>query len=257
MTESIQSWWSRLLGASRRRTARMSPPDHRIYAVGDIHGRLDLLETLSRRLVSHAEGAAAEIIFLGDYIDRGPHSAGVVDYLLANPFPDTMRCTFLKGNHEATLLDFLVNPAVGPAWMQYGGGETLMSYGVRAPLGKSDEAGWAEASQTLARILPSEHVGFYQRLQVSAERGLYFFAHAGVDPDRPLENQDEASLLWVREPFLNDTRKLSRVIVHGHTPASMPYADERRIGLDTGAYQTGKLTAACLEGGSVTFLSTA
>lgn len=239
------------------RKSRPAPPGHRIYAVGDIHGRLDLLEQITGQIRDHARGAQAEVIFLGDYIDRGPESARVVDFLIDDPFGGAMACTFLKGNHEATLLDFLVNPAVGPAWMQYGGGETLMSYGVRAPLGKSDEAGWAEASQALTRILPGEHVGFYQRLQVSAERGLYFFAHAGVDPDRPLENQDEASLLWVREPFLNDTRKLSRVIVHGHTPASMPYADERRIGLDTGAYQTGKLTAACLERGSVTFLSTA
>jgi serine/threonine protein phosphatase 1 len=246
-------WWQRWLGGAQPRPA---PPEHTIYAIGDIHGRLDLLEALSRRIIAHARCAPAEIIFLGDYIDRGQDSAGVVSFLLSNPFPDTIACTYLKGNHEATLLNFLSNPQAGPSWAQFGGGETLMSYGVRAPLGSLDETGWAQASADLAQQLPTGHLSFYQQLALSAERGCYFFAHAGVDPDTSLDQQDETSLLWVRDVFLNDTRKLPRIIVHGHTPAPEPYADQRRIGLDTGAYQTGVLTAACLKAGAVSFLST-
>ncbi|MGY6627957.1 MAG: metallophosphoesterase family protein [Oceanicaulis sp.] len=257
MTRFSPSWWLNVLGANKRHSPRPAPPEHRIYAIGDIHGRLDLLETLCQRLVTHAEGAQAEVIFLGDYIDRGPDSAGVVAHLLANPFPDTMRCTFLKGNHEATLLDFLRNPMSGAAWVQYGGAETLLSYGVRAPQqGRLDEQGWAQMSADLARSLPADHLAFYEGLQLYAERGCYFFAHAGVDPDKGLDQQDEAGLLWVRDAFLEDTRRLSHIIVHGHTPAPQPYADERRIGLDTGAYQTGVLTAACLDAGKVSFVRT-
>lgn len=256
MTATRPSWWRRWLAGGQGSDSRPAPPGHSIYAVGDIHGRLDLLEDLSRKIMDHAAGAPAEIIFLGDYIDRGPDSAGVVSFLLSRPFPPTMECVFLKGNHEATLLDFLSNPGAGSAWAQYGGSETLLSYGVRAPLGKLDEEGWARASAQLARQLPAGHLSFYQNLVLSAERGCYFFAHAGVDPGSPLDQQDEASLLWVRDAFLSDPRKLPRIIVHGHTPAAEPYADQRRIGLDTGAYQTGVLTAACLKAGEVSFLST-
>lgn len=250
------NWWPAWLGTGPRRVARPAPPEHTIYAIGDIHGRLDLLKRLCAKIVSHAQGRPAEIIFLGDYIDRGPDSAGVVDYLLSNPFPASMWCTYLKGNHEATLLEFLSNPMVGSSWVQYGGGETLLSYGVRTPLGRLDEQVWAQACADLAHRMPESHLAFYKGLHVSAERGLYFFAHAGVDPDVAIERQDEASLLWVRDAFLDDTRTLARVIVHGHTPAPEPYADHRRIGLDTGAYQTGVLTAACLEAGRVGFLDT-
>lgn len=253
MSASTLPWWRRWLQGAEPRPA---PPEQMIYAVGDIHGRLDLLERLSQRLIDHAAGTPAEIIFLGDYIDRGQDSAGVVSFLLSDPFPDTFTCTYLKGNHEATLLDFLSNPQVGPSWAQFGGGETLISYGVRAPLGRLDEAGWAKTSADLAAQLPAGHLSFYQQLALSAERGCYFFAHAGVDPETPLDQQDEASLLWVRDAFLNDSRTLPRIIVHGHTPAPGPFADQRRIGLDTGAYQTGVLTAACLMAGRVSFLST-
>jgi len=249
-------WWPVWLKPDARRSARPAPPEHTIYAVGDIHGRLDLLKVLCGKITAHAQGAPAEVIFLGDYIDRGPQSAGVVDYLISNPFPASMKCTYLKGNHEATLLEFLSNPMVGPSWVQFGGGETLLSYGVRMPLGSLDEQGWAQACADLAREMPQAHLDFYRSLDLSAERGLYFFAHAGVDPDVAIERQEEASLLWVRDAFLEDTRRLARIIVHGHTPAPEPHADHRRIGLDTGAYQTGVLTAACLEAGRVSFLRT-
>jgi len=197
-----------------------------------------------------------ELIFLGDYIDRGPRSRQVIDRLLDEELHARFEPVFLKGNHEATLLEFLEDPRVGPSWTQFGGGETLMSYGVRPPGFKSDDAGWAQASQDLRLRMPRSHRTFYDDLQIRVERGCYLFVHAGVDPSKSLEAQTESDLLWVREPFLDDDRALARIIVHGHTPEAEPHRDHRRIGLDLGGYQTGRLAAARLCGPDVSFIVT-
>ena len=234
---------------------RPDPPDGLIYAIGDIHGRLDLLDTLLARIAQDADGAPYELVFLGDYIDRGDQSCGVIDRLIEVK-ASTIPSSFLMGNHEATLRDFLKGEPVGPSWMQFGGGETLLSYGVRPPLGRGEEAGWEETRQALAEAISAEQQAFYGQLDLSVERGCYLFVHAGVDPDAPLDQQTERSLLWIRDAFLSATRPLERIIVHGHTPEDQPYADKRRIGLDTGAYLTGRLTAARLQSGEVRFIST-
>jgi len=247
------NWLPFRAGASRR----PPPPSGPVAAIGDIHGRRDLLVRLLNKIRNEIRGERCELIFLGDYIDRGADSRGVLDILVDLSEDDEFETVFLKGNHEATMLDFLSSPDVGPSWAQFGGDETLLSYGVRPPLRKNDKAGWHEARDALVRNLPDTHLDFLRGLDLSAERGCYLFVHAGVDPDRPLDEQDESSLLWIRDAFLEDRRRLPRIVVHGHTPEPEAHADGRRIGLDTGAYQTGILTACLIRGSETRFISTA
>lgn len=241
-----------MFGQRRSRT----PPEKPVYAIGDIHGRRDLLILLLNKINAHARGRSAEVIFLGDYIDRGPDSAGVIDAILDSPRLEKFACSYLKGNHEATLLEFLSDPGVGPSWAQFGGLETLMSYGVRPPTLKSDVDAWASASKDLHVKLPDRHKRFYAELELTVERGDYLFVHAGVDPEKRLEDQTEHDLLWIRDEFLDHGRQLDRLIVHGHTPEPSPHHDKRRIGIDTGAYQTGILTAVYIDHSGVEFIST-
>lgn len=245
-----------LTRAFSQRPERPPAPDREIFAVGDIHGCLKPLKRLLDAIEASRRTERPELIFLGDYVDRGPKSHQVIDMLIAG-LPGWYTPVFLKGNHEATLVEFLSDPSVGPSWIQYGGGETLLSYGVRYPAFKEDHEGWAAASRELRLRLPKSHMRFLDGLQLFAERGPYFFAHAGVNPDRPLDDQRDGDLMWIREPFLDDTRLLERIIVHGHTPQEAPSADDRRIGLDLGGYQTGRLAAAHIMGEEVRLLTSA
>jgi len=239
-----------------RRSRSFTPPDRRVYAIGDIHGRKDLLERLVPQIAEHAGQRDYELIFLGDYVDRGPDSAGVVEYLLHSETLSGLDCTFLKGNHEATLIDFLDNPEVGPSWGSYGGLETLLSYGVQDVGLSRDETAWSQTSQRFGEMLPDSHRAFYEGLDSFAVRGDYYFVHAGINPDKPVSAQTDADLLWIRDAFLGSSRQHEYMIVHGHTPEPEPHKDNRRIGLDTGAYQTGRLTAAAIDAEGVEFLST-
>ena len=248
----MRDWLSRLFGKPRERP---DPPEHEIFAVGDIHGCLKPLRALLENIKAARTTERPELIFLGDYVDRGPSSREVIDFLLADSVIGGFSAVFLKGNHEATLARFLQDPSVGPSWVQYGGGETLMSYGVKPPALKTDDQAWLEASRELRLRLPRSHKQFFEDLEVFADRGLYFFAHAGVDPERPIAEQREEDLLWIREAFLSDDRRLDRIIVHGHTPQEAPSRDDRRIGLDLGGYQTGRLAAAHIRGADVTFIT--
>lgn len=235
------------------------PDGRRVYAIGDVHGRADLLKNLladiQRDALSGDYKGRPVLIFLGDYIDRGFQSREVIDILLGDlmsPF-DTY---FLKGNHEAAMLQFLSEPGMGPRWIEHGGAETLVSYGVRPPRSRTATDEWAIASQELKRLLPREHLQFLMSLQLSLRIGDYMFVHAGVRPGVELDQQSEYDMLWIRDEFLNDTRALGAVVVHGHTPASQPHRDSRRVGVDTGAYISGQLTAARFEHEAVEFLST-
>ena len=235
------------------------PDGQRVYAIGDIHGRADLLKKLLADIQQDALGGNYKgrpiLVFLGDYIDRGFQSREVIDILLGDLLSrfDTY---FLKGNHEAAMLQFLSEPGMGPRWIEHGGAETLVSYGVRPPRSRTAAEEWAIASQELKRLLPREHLQFLMSLQVSLRIGDYMFVHAGVRPGVELDQQSEYDMLWIRDAFLNDTRPLGAVVVHGHTPASQPHRDSRRVGLDTGAYISGQLTAARFEHEAVEFLST-
>lgn len=243
-----------------QRPPAQAPEGRRVYAIGDIHGRADLLRKLLDSIQKDALGGSYRdkpvLVFLGDYVDRGMQSKQVIDLLVSKAM-SPFETHFLKGNHEAAMLEFLSDPTIGPRWAEYGGRETLASYGVRPPRSRTSTDDWAAASQELKRVLPPEHLHFLRNLELSIRMGDYFFVHAGVRPGVEFDQQSEQDLLWIRDEFLNDARPLGAVVVHGHTPAPRPHRDHRRIGLDTGAYLSGKLTAARFEHDRVEFLSTA
>lgn len=236
-------------------------PDGRVrYAVGDIHGRADLLEPLLAKLEARAcedTRPAGEplVVFLGDYVDRGRESARVLDLLIEGR-PAGFERRYIKGNHEQSMLAFMTDPVANRAWLMHGGNETLMSYGVQppSPLHAKDED-WQAAGAALAQKLPPAHRQFLDELQRYVIMGDYVFVHAGIDPARTLAKQTDADLFWIRGRFLNSRRRTKYRVVHGHTPVDAPYADRRRIAVDTGAYASGVLTAVRLEGEEVEFIS--
>lgn len=227
----------------------------KISAVGDVHGRLDLLDKLLDLIWSDTADAAQNwLIFLGDYIDRGPASKAVVERLIHLKRPGWM-IVFLRGNHEQMLLDFTGTPEVYRIWREFGGAETLHSYGVRPPL-FDDDTEYVRARDELVLRLPSSHFDFLAALPYYHAAGDYFFVHAGVRPGIAFEKQSPEDMIWIRDEFLNSDRVLEKIVVHGHTPTQHPVRRPNRIGVDTGAYATGCLTAAVLEGESWRFLAT-
>ncbi len=245
----------------RQQPAAATFPDGRVgFAVGDIHGRSDLLHDLLMLLEERAgdeqrAGGPPMVIFLGDYVDRGPDSPGVLDLLLSGR-PASYERRYLKGNHEQYMLAFLEAPLENRAWVVQGGAETLISYGVQppAPRGASEEE-WRAAAEALRAAIPPAQLEFLQGLERYVALGDYAFVHAGVDAARSLEEQADEDLFWSRERFIASKRPFSHRIVHGHTPVEKPYADSRRIAVDTGAYASGTLTAARFEGAEVSFVS--
>lgn len=237
--------------------AQFSTGGRLIYAIGDVHGHLDLLDQLLD-IIAHdvaAEGRsdAPVLLLVGDYVDRGPNSRGVIERLIAlqaaSSQAGTFETRFLLGNHEQTLLAFLDAPEGGGAWLEFGGGATLSSYGVPPPPGRSDLAAWTIAQERFREALPADHLGFLTRLELSARYGDYLFVHAGVRPGVALEQQDPEDFLWIRGDFLEAPHRLGCIVVHGHTPAEAPFLGADRINIDTGAYATGVLTAVKLVGG--------
>lgn len=196
-------------------------------------------------------GSDALTVTLGDYVDRGPASRGVIERLAANPFPTPY--VALKGNHEAMLANFLDDPTVGMHWRTQGGAETLDSYGVavrRLMVGKAN----MEAAERLRAALPESHVTFLRSLKTSLHHGRFFLCHAGVRPGVPLESQSEQDLLWIRGEFLNSPVDFGKIVVHGHTPAPEPEVLPNRINIDTGAFASGRLTCVVLEDEGYRFL---
>ncbi len=243
----------------RRRTVRL-PDDTVVWAIGDVHGRRDLLEPLVAELLADLSRSPARrkvVVFLGDYVDRGPESCGVIELLACLPGAHPFEFHFLRGNHEDRMEAFLTDPSVGPSWCDYGGREALLSYGIDAPVRRDDLEGWAITSQALNRAMKEAHKTFLANQEMSLGIGDYFFTHAGAKPGVPLESQSKHDLMWVRQLFLDDPRPFDRVVVHGHTPTEKVHIDHRRIGVDTGAYATGVLTALRLEGESRWLLQTA
>lgn len=230
------------------------PADHFVVAIGDVHGRLDLVERLWPQIDAASRFSPARrriLVFVGDYVDRGPQSRELVDRLLEG-FPG-FECVFLKGNHDLTLLEFLADPTIGEAWRNFGGLETLRSYGVSHAHGKN----WSQTRSEFAAALPRTHAEFFKNLKLHVAIGDYLFVHAGIRPRVSLEDQSERDLLWIREEFLDSTANFGRVVVHGHTPGDAPVIRPNRICIDTGAYMTDNLTAIVLEERTRRFLSTA
>jgi serine/threonine protein phosphatase 1 len=222
-----------------------------VYAVGDVHGRLDLLQAMDRLIdddIAATRPDRPTVCYLGDYIDRGPHSAEVLSHLAAVSVTAPAR-VFLKGNHEDRMLDFLEAPAAhGPAWMEFGGIEALASYGV-TPGGASTDADWNRLRDALRARLPAAHLDFLRRLRLAFVWRGYIFVHAGLDPERPLRAQDPRDLMWIKEPFLSSTREWSHRVIHGHVVGPEPVFRDNRIGIDTGASRFGCLTCLVVSDG--------
>jgi serine/threonine protein phosphatase 1 len=220
------------------------PSGLRVYAIGDVHGCLEQLVALHGQIAQDwvlRPVARCVVLYLGDYVDRGPDSAGVIALLTDGPGPVPEAETIaLIGNHEAMMLAAI---AAGPGtvaedtWLWNGGDATLASYGTRTgPL-----------------QLPPAHMAWLQGLRISWQAGDYFFVHGGIDPRRALDAQRRQDMLWIREPFLSWPRPLPAVIVHGHTPSRVPELRSNRIGIDTGAVAGGPLTCLALDADSLRF----
>lgn len=235
------------------------PEQTRVYVVGDIHGRADLLRELHEMIRVDWSDLPADwrkvVVYLGDYVDRGEESRQVIELLVDEPLTGC-ETVHLKGNHEAEMQDFLMNPVGGHMWTQFGGMATALSYQVRVPPMISAEERMRALRDQLLEAMPTAHQAFLSSLRFRYELGDYFFVHAGVRPDLPLSRQRPPDLLWIREPFLLHDAPLEKRIVHGHTVMEAPVVAPHRIGIDTGAWYSGRLTCLVLEGAQYRFLMT-
>jgi serine/threonine protein phosphatase 1 len=231
------------------------PDGTRVYAVGDIHGRADLLSTLRKKIARDAKKGTRKagikhkvVVYLGDYVDRGPDSFGVIEMLLEEPLPGIEEI-FLKGNHEDYMTKFLAGDGDGLGWLFNGAETTIASYGI-------DPGSWMDFDPERLRTLraelfdaiPEGHRAFLKDLTLHHREGDYLFVHAGIRPERPLDAQDDEDLMWIREDFLESTADHEARVVHGHTISWTPEILPNRIGIDTGAFVSGVLTALVVEG---------
>jgi len=230
------------------------PPDTAVVAIGDIHGRLDLLEPLLARVESRAAlrpDLRHVVVSLGDLIDRGPDSSGVIERLMAGVAGCEL--VVLKGNHEDALLGFLDDKPIGDAWRSFFGAEAfLQSYGIASRQNFREEKAMPRLREDLLAAMPQAHIDFLRSLPSHVVVGDYFFVHAGVRPGVPLAEQEERDLVWIRDEFLHSKQRFEKKIVHGHTPVRKPDFNRNRINLDTKAYASDRLTAALFEGPEVT-----
>ena len=255
-------WLKRLIPRGEKLDGRIPsvPSGHRVYAIGDIHGRADLLAQLHRQIRGDAANASAgtkkTIIYLGDYVDRGLDTMGVIELLLAAPMDD-FETVYLKGNHEDALLRFLEDLSTGPNWFAIGGDATVLSYGIRIPTNLTAAQRLEYVWKELRARIPQNHLEFLSSLQLMYQTGDYVFVHAGIKPGVSLEQQDPEDLMWIRGEFLDSRKDHGKVVVHGHMIVSQPEIQTHRIGIDTGAFATNVLTCIVLEGVTRRFLSTA
>jgi serine/threonine protein phosphatase 1 len=233
------------------------PAGSDIYAIGDIHGRIDLLRKLQSAIVRDAAERRATrklVVYLGDYIDRGADSRSVIAHLIEQPLPG-FESVFLKGNHEDSLLEFLDDSHAGVGWLSFGGDATLYSYGVRPPnLSDADEV--VSAQKALAQSFPADHLAFFKSMKLMHIEGDYAFVHAGVRQNIPLDRQAPEDLMWIRGEFLESQADFGKRIVHGHSIEARPVVRRNRIGIDTGAFATGMLTCLVISGEETRFLAT-
>ena len=228
----------------------------RAYAIGDIHGRLDLLNLLLQRIeedIAARPRARTFIIFLGDFIDRGPDSAGVIERLRTYK-PSFATVVFLSGNHEEVLLKILAGErGIFPSWLKFGGAECAESYGMDvAALRRLDEP---SALQLVKAKVPRAHREFLENCADTFRFGDYLFVHAGIRPGIAIEEQDRSDLRWIRDPFLSDAKDHGFVVVHGHTIVERVEERPNRIAIDTGAYHSGILTCLVVEGAERRYLT--
>jgi serine/threonine protein phosphatase 1 len=227
------------------------PEGRRVYAVGDVHGCLDRLVALHWKIAADLAARPVRdsvLVHLGDYVDRGPDSAGVIWLLAGTIAPPVSRRVDLRGNHEAMMLEALHQGGrAAGQWLDNGGEQTLESYKVPEPM--------RIRTQEWRRAVPASHTTWLNSLELMHREGTYVFVHAGIRPGVSLKSQSTEDLLWIREPFLSDTSHRDVVVVHGHTPRPEPELRDNRIGIDTGAAMGGKLTCVVLEEDRLRFLT--
>jgi serine/threonine protein phosphatase 1 len=237
------------------KTPARAPDGVRLYAIGDVHGCADLLDRLMQTVAAEERNTpkTSQLIFLGDYVDRGPDSRGVIDRLLRirRERPATV---FLKGNHEAVFLDFLSDAVSAADWLDWGGVETLESYGVEGAATRDP----VELGDELRAKFPAEHFAFLNELDLWRVFGDYAFVHAGFKPGKAFDAQEERDMLWIRGEFHNAPAAIrpDKVVVHGHQPIRKALDAGWRIDVDTGACFTGRLTAVVIDGADRRFIST-
>lgn len=246
--------WRKPAPAPPPRLPPRVPDGHRIYAVGDIHGRADLLETMAGMIakdLGERPSLEATTIFLGDYVDRGPDSFKVIDQLVRGDFPTSI--VTLRGNHEEILLGFLSGDVDADYHDQLGGSATMASYGLDAA-----DLSWADPAERARslKVIPPDHWSFLRDLRLSETVGDYFFCHAGARPGIALDHQSAKDLMWIRDEFLTSSYDFGKVVVHGHTPVRSPLIRPNGIDIDTHAFASGILTALVLEGTDRRFLHT-
>jgi serine/threonine protein phosphatase 1 len=253
--------FSQFFGSKRKalRPAPRVPEGMRVYAIGDIHGRADLLaamhDGIRADLAQNRPEGQAVLVYIGDYIDRGMQSRQVIDHILSNPVPGLAR-VYLRGNHDDSALQFLRDAQFGPIWFGYGGDATLLSYGVRMTAGKIGADRFEDMRQQFEAALPPEHLEFLSSLQSMYECGDYLFVHAGVRPGVAFPDQKPEDLMWIRDEFLDSKQDHGKINVHGHTVSEAPEQKDNRIGIDTGAYASNRLTCLILEGDQRYFMTT-
>jgi len=250
---------SRLFGSRtpKERTFR-APAGTRIYVVGDIHGRADLLRAIHRQILDDVERTRPDrpvVVYLGDYIDRGEQTRQVLDILTGQPI-DIAERVHLLGNHEEFMLTFLKDSTVGDLWLKNGGDATMFSYGVGFPKLPDRAERFRQMRDDLIATLPDSHLAFLQNLTLTHVEGDYVFVHAGIKPGCPIDDQVADDLLWIRGEFLESRADHGKCVVHGHTITDEVETRPNRIGIDTGAYFSGRLTCLVLDGDSRSVLHT-
>ena len=239
-------------------------PDAPLYVIGDIHGRIDLLDRLLEQVGADAEALVAEmpgttpfLVFLGDYIDRGESSRAVLERVHGLQMHGEGRVICLQGNHEKLMLDFIDAPEKGPRWLRNGGLQTLLSLGLGGALAEGMDADELGArSRDVHRALPDGIEDWLRSLPLSWRSGDVWAVHGGADPARPMDEQESRTLLWGHRDFDTVPRSDGAWVVHGHIVVDAAVAAEGRISVDTGGVYTGHLTAARILPGSVSFLGT-
>lgn len=232
------------------------PPGQRVYAVGDIHGCshlfMSLIEAIEADIPDDEKaGVESHVILLGDLVDRGPDSAGVVE--LARKWKKLRPIRILCGNHEELFLESFSNTDTLRHFLRHGGRETLRSYGIDHKT--LTKASLAEVQELMEAHVPKKHLKFIESFEDMVQMGDYLFVHAGIEPGVPLEEQKVRTMRWIREPFLSYPKSHGLVVVHGHTITDDVVDAGNRIGVDTGAYASGRLTALVLEGTSRRYLA--
>ena len=242
-----------------------APSGSRVYAIGDIHGRSDLLRRLHAMILADAAPGSPDspdsgalrkvVVYVGDYVDRGPDGAGVIDILINQPL-EGFESHPLKGNHEDMMIRFLESGEGGDMWLFNGGRDTLQSYGIEF----SDMSLYLSEPEALAPVfrdaVPPSHRAFLNGLAIHHREGDYLFVHAGMRPGVALEDQSEQDLIWIRDEFTGSDADFGAIVVHGHSIRAEPEIRPNRIGIDTGAWRSNRLTALVLEGDTRRFLQT-